>query len=290
MFEKIDRYVLSEKWDFYELEEKDHNGNLIKHGYRVAEDYAKKLGNKVAKLKNHDQITLIRRIISNKAGSSNIFLFSYGFAEALNDNRELLNMTVSLLLEFKNNERNFDFLCGQLKYLSKHDINLANEFLDYIIENKELHSSFVLLQLSYELDDLAIERIIKSLKENISPLWMYSNLASGRRHEPISDTKLCEIVDLIMTKENGEAISLKILGMRFHGLGQDNKYFPSRILINKSAIWLASMDYLKLKDTSGMNDHDLTQVANICFSDNKNEQYARVVLKSILNHCSHAEF
>lgn len=53
------------------------------------------------------------------------------------------------------------------------------------------------------------------------------------------------------------------------------------MLIKKSANWLAAMDYLKLKDTSVMNDHYLTQVANICFSNNKNEEYARVVLEKL---------
>lgn len=281
LFDEVNMYVLADKWRFYELDEMDGTGKVTQHGYRNGQEYARELGIKLANSDDYELLLFIKTLVSFQGTSSNLFEFGIGFAEGYNDNRELLNVTVDALSIFEKNERNNDFLSGQLNYLSKNFIDLTNEFLDSFFENQQLCYLFVLLQLSYEIDCSGVSRIIKSLNENISPLWMYRNLAFGRSHEPISDPKLCEIIDLILSKENGEAIAFEILAMRFHGLKQDGEYVPSNLIIEKSAIWLANLDYSKVKNNSGMSDNNLTQVAKICFSSDRNEQHAKSIFVAL---------
>lgn len=201
-------------------------------------------------------------------------------AEGVHNNEELLALTVSALEKIPEKERNINFLCGQIKHLSKVNINLTNTFLDEFMEHPELKQCFILVQLSYVIDQDAIARILKALKENTSPVWMYKNLSCGRSHEPIADDQLCEILDLIWQQEDGQVIAIDILSMRFHGLEQNKDYSVSNLLKTKSASLLASLEYSETNSFDG-NDYNLTQIANVCFVGDENKKYASTVLKEI---------
>jgi hypothetical protein len=185
-------------------------------------------------------------------------------------------------------ERNLDFLRGQINYLSKHNIKLTNAFLDGLIIHPTLKQHFIWVQLSYTIDSEAIVRIIKDLKESISPIWMYKNLACGRRHESIPDDKFCDILDLIWHQDDGQEVVIDLLSMRFHGLKQNQDYIVSDFLKKKSASWLALFDYSKERNHFNSKDYNFTQIANVCFSNNANEDHAISVFtnikKSILDH------
>jgi hypothetical protein len=168
-------------------------------------------------------------------------------------------------------ERNLDFLCGQIFYLSKNNIPLTNHFLDSLLIHPTLKQHFIRVQLSYTIDTESIARIIQALQENTCLIWEYNDLACGRRHEPIPDERLCEILDLIWRKEGGQDVAIHILSMRFHGLKQNQNYIVSDLLKEKSASLLASFDYSEERDPTGGKDHSLTQIANVCFSAAANE-------------------
>lgn len=280
LLDDINMYVLADKWKFHDLEEYDEDGILIERGYKKGQQYSIDLGVKVANTDSQLLQSMLAELLSYSDSSSNLFEFGEGCAEGAHNNEELLALTVSALENTPQKGRNTDFLCGQINYLSKADINLTNTFLNNFIKHPELKQYFIIVQLSYVIDKDAIDRILKALKENTSPVWMYRNLASGRRHEPISDVQLCEILDLIWQQKDGQAIAIGILSMRFHGLEQNKDYTVSNLLKTKSASLLASLEYSETNSFDG-NDYNLTQIANVCFADDENKKYASTVLKEI---------
>jgi pimeloyl-ACP methyl ester carboxylesterase len=281
LLDDIYMYVLADKWTFHDLEEFDDEGILIEHGYKKGQQYSKELGLKFTSTDNELVKSMLTKLLSYKGTSSNLFEFGEGAAQGAQDNNELLAMTISALEQLPEKERNLDFLCGQINYHSKHSIELTNTFLDSLITHPTLKQHFAWVQLSCALDSKSIARIVRALKEKTSPIWVYRNLASGRRHEPIPDDQLCEILDLIWQQDGGQEVAIEILSMRFHGLQQNQDYTVSDLLKKKSASLLALCDYSKARDNSGIKDYSLTQIANVCFLNNANESYAVSVFTKI---------
>jgi stress-induced morphogen len=288
LLDDIDMYVLSEPWRFYDLEEIDDNGKIIEHGYKKGQEYSFKLGIQLANRPPKELEDILFKLISYPEISSNLFAFGKGYAEGIKNNSKALTRVVGALENLPEKERNLDFLRGQIYYLSKNNIELTNHFLDSLLIHPTLKQHFIRVQLSYPIDTESTTRIIQALQQHTCQVRDYYDLASGRRHEPIPDEILCEILDLIWHYGGGLKVAIDILSMRFHGLKQNQHYVVSDLLKEKSASLLASFDYSEERESSGGSDHSLTQIANVCFSAGTNEEYALTVLKAIkakiLNH------
>ncbi|WP_198551138.1 MULTISPECIES: hypothetical protein [Pseudoalteromonas] len=288
ILDDIDMYVLAEPWKFYDLEEMDDNGKVIERGYKKGHEYSIELGTQLANRPPKELDDILFKLLSHPEISSNLFAFGKGHAEGIKNNSETLTRVIGALENLPEKERNFDFLCGQIYYLSTHNIALTNHFLDSLLIHPTLKQHFIRVQLSYPINAESTARIIQALQENTCPVRDYYDLASGRRHEQIPDEKLCEILDLIWHKDGGQRVAIDILSMRFHGLKQNLHYIVSDLLKEKTASLLASFEYSEEKGPSGGNDYSLTQIANVCFSAGTNEEYALTVLEvikaKILNH------
>ncbi|WP_300179722.1 hypothetical protein [uncultured Aliivibrio sp.] len=281
LLDDIDMYVLAEPWKFYDLEEMDDNGKVIERGYKKGHEYSIELGIQLANRPTKELEDILFKLLSHPDISSNLFAFGKGYAEGIKNNPEALTKVIRVLEKLPEKERNLDFLCGQIYYLSTHNIALTNHFLDSLLIHPILKQHFIRVQLSYQIDTESTARIIQSLQENTCLIREYNDLASGRRHEPIPDEKLCEILDLIWHKECGQNVAIHILTMRFHGLNQNQHYIVSDLLKEKSASFLALFDYPEERGPLGGSDHSLTQIANVCFSAGTNKEYALTVLEAI---------
>jgi len=281
LLDDIHMYVLADKWKFYDLEEFDDDGKLIERGYKKGQQYSKELGLILASTNSELFESLLTELLSYSGTSSNLFEFGEGCAQGAHNNDELLAMTISTLEQVPEKRQNIDFLCGQINYLAKHNIKLTNTFLNSLISHPTLKQYFILVQLSYTIDSEAIVRIIKALKESTSPIWMYKNLAYGRRHESIPDDELCNILDLIWLQDGGQEVVIDLVSMRFHGLKQSQTYIATEPLKEKSASWLALFDYSKERNNFNGKDYNFTQIANVCFSNNANEEHALAVFTNI---------
>ncbi|WP_289098389.1 hypothetical protein [uncultured Pseudoalteromonas sp.] len=281
LLDDIDMYVLAEPWKFYDLEEVDDNGKVIERGHKKGHEYSIELGIQLANRPLREFEDILSKLLSHSGISSNLFAFGKGYAEGVKNNAKAITRIIAALENISENERNLDFLCGQIYYLSKKNIALTNQLLDSLLIHPTLKQHFIRVQLSYPIDTESIARIIQALQEHTCPVTDYYDLASGRRHEPIPDEILCEILDLVWYYEGGQKVAIKILSMRFHGLKQNPNYVVSDLLKEKSASLLASFDYSEEREPSGGSDHSLTQIAYVCFSAGTNDEYALTVLKAI---------
>tara|TARA_R110001583_G_scaffold61445_3_gene181547 strand:+ start:3392 stop:7150 length:3759 start_codon:yes stop_codon:yes gene_type:complete len=281
LVDKINMYVLADKWRFHALEEFDNEGKLIEHGYKKGQQYSKELGLKLTSTDNKLVKSLLNELLSYKGSSSNLFEFGEGAAQGAKDNDELLAMTIATLEQLPEKERNLEFLRGQINYLSKHDIELTNTFLESLFIHPTLKKHFAWVQLSYDIDSKSIARIVRALKEKISPISVYRYLEFGCRHEPIPDDQLCEILDLLLQQDGGQEVSIEIISNRFQGLQQNQNYTVSDLLKKKAASLLATLDYTIDNSNSGINDYSLTKIVKVCFSKDTNKEYAVTLLKQI---------
>jgi pimeloyl-ACP methyl ester carboxylesterase len=281
LLDDIDMYVLAEPWKFYDLEEMDDNGKVIECGHKKGYEYSIELGIQLANRPQKVLEDILFKLLSYPEISSNLFAFGKGYAEGIKNHSEVLTIIIGALEKLSEKERNLDFLRGQIYYLSKNNIALTNYFLDSLLIHPTLKQHFIRVQLSYTIDTESITRIIQALQENACLTWEYNGLASGRRHEPIPDESLCEILDFIWQKEGGQDVAIHILSMRFHGLKQNKNYIVSDLLKEKSASLLALFDYSEERGPLGGSDHSLTQIANVCFPAGTNEEYLLTILKKI---------
>ena len=241
--EELYMYVLSDKWDFYELEEPGEAEKINDLGNIKGQEYAEELGFKIARSDAEYLTSILSVLLSYNGNISNLFDFGMGCARGLKDVETLLSSIMLTLEQLAEKERNIDFLRGLINFLSKNSKERTDKFLDCLIDHPILKHYFPLIQFSYSIDSLATERIIRSIKNKTSPILMYKNLAYGKRHEPISDEKLCEILDLIWNQPDGQGVTIDLLFMRFHGLKQNKTYQVTEMLKNKSASFLGSFDY-----------------------------------------------
>jgi hypothetical protein len=88
-------------------------------------------------------------------------------------------------------------------------------------------------------------------------------------------------LDLIWQHEDGQAVVIELLSMRFHGLEKNHQYIVSDLLKNKSASFLASCVYSRDSYNTGISDYNLTQIANVSLSSNESTEYALIILNNI---------
>lgn len=69
--------------------------------------------------------------------------------------------------------------------------------------------------------------------------------------------------------------------MHFHELKQNHTYIASEFIKEKSASWLSLFDYSKKRNNFNGKDYNFTQIANVCFSNNANEEHALAVFSNI---------
>ncbi len=274
LLDEIHRYVLTDEWAFHDLDEFDDDGELIERGRRKAQEYSRELGSKIL-ITDADLFELLLfELLSYSGSNSNLFEFGQGCAEGVQDNADLLAMTISTLEKIPEEEHSLNLLCGQLKYLSECNTNLAGAFLDSLIIHPTLKRHFVQVQLSCTLNSEAVVRIIQSLKKNTSPAFMYMNLPLGGRHEVVPDDQLCDILGLIWQKDGGQEVVINLLSKYFHCFELSEGRQVSDSLKVKSASFLASLIYPKERNGSNFPDGDLSQIANVCFSNHSNKEYA----------------
>jgi hypothetical protein len=91
-----------------------------------------------------------------------------------------------------------------------------NSALDGLINDELLGEWFPVFQTTSIIDERGVERLQKALDAGKANIYGFQYLALGRAHESISDDDLTGLLRKILSKENGIALVMKILTMRFH--------------------------------------------------------------------------
>ena len=278
---QMDLYIFADNHNYFGLDELDEEGKTIKRGNEKAQERAEELGTHAAREYYGYLIKKLAQILTTKNTNNHLFRFGHGVARGVNDVEKVWGDIAICLERLEIKSVNSNFVVGFVRYVYDNDSDKAQLILDSLLNSDRINQIFPLVQFSCPLDEVAVSRLIKSLKNNTSPSWMYRNMASGRRHESISDSDLITILDLLWLQPNGHSAVMEILTMRFHGLEEQAIYVPSVDLIKKCRELLLKHDYDN--DQRNYNDLDcsLAQVAKVCFLGEKAEEDANTLFNKL---------
>ncbi|EGR2722793.1 hypothetical protein DUG83_15060 [Vibrio parahaemolyticus] len=278
---QMELYVFADNHDYFGLDELNEEGETVKWGYEKAQELAEELGTHVAQGHYNYLINKLARILTTMSTNNHLFRFGYGVASGIDDIEKVWEDIATCLEKLDIEKVNSNFVGGFVRYVYDNDSDKAQLILDYLLNSDRLSQIYPLVQFDCPLDEVAVGRLITSLKNNTSPSWMYRNMASGRRHESISDFDLITILDLLWLQPNGHSAVIEILTMRFHGLERQAIYAPSVDLIKKCREFLLKHDYSREQRDYGGRDYSLTQIAKVCFLEDEAGEDANTLFKKL---------
>ncbi|PAJ73364.1 hypothetical protein CJF42_16195 [Pseudoalteromonas sp. NBT06-2] len=277
---KMELYVFTDNHSYSGLDELDEKGKTVKWGYEKSQELAEELGTHVAQEHYDYLINKLVQVLTTMNSNNHLFRFGHGVASGVDDIEKVWCDITICIEKLDITKVNSNFVGGFVRYVYDNDLDKAQMILDHLLNNDKLNQIFPLMQFNCPLDEVAVSRLIISLKNNTSPSWMYRNMACGRRHESISDSDLITILDLLWLKPNGHGAVIEILAMRFYGLENQTIYVPSVDLIKKYRELLLKHDYSVQRGYGG-RVHSLVQIAEVCFAGDKAEKDTNTLFKKL---------
>lgn len=110
---------------------------------------------------------------------------------------------------------NSSVLYGFIKQVYEQDPTLARIMQESMLETNNLKEHFVYLLCSTPLEEWSIQKLIDLATKQEVNASQFKIIAYGRTHESMSDNELSELLDRIISMEQGIYAAIEILSMRF---------------------------------------------------------------------------
>jgi hypothetical protein len=207
--ERVRAVVLGDRSGGLDLEDID-----IDDGAGAAdrlEAIARELGAAVAA----DDVALAELLPDLVRGGNRAWDFGRGLANASPDLRITWAKLVETLEQVPLEQRDVRVLSGFLAELWDRDRELAQSLLDSALNQPALVVFLPALHSAAALDERGMERLKRALTSRQVPIWMYRNLALGRRPDRLAGGDLRELLLLITEQPDGFDVASEILYMRF---------------------------------------------------------------------------
>lgn len=149
-------------------------------------------------------------------GGNQAWAFGRGLASASPDRRATWARLVEGLAQLALEQRNVQVLMGFLAEIWEHDRDLAHHLLDEAVDHPVLVVFLPVLHLAVELDTYSVNRLKRVLSTGQVLIWMYRNLAYGRRTDPLPGDVLRGLLLLIADQVDGFDVAIKILSLRLY--------------------------------------------------------------------------
>lgn len=208
-----------------------------------------------------------------------LYSFGQGLAEGCVNPKKMWMDFCEQLSSIEESDRHYQALIGFLNGISKRDMNIAEEFLDEAVTNTELACVYPWLQTSFQINNQGMERLKRSLKLGIAPIWQYVNIAYGRVHEAINDIELCELLKLISSKQNGAEVSIEILTMRLHNKIESDSL--SDTIINFGQELILMYQFSREGNRASRIDYELSCIIKACFKGKTAENNAKALCRKL---------
>ena len=193
--------------------------------------------------------------------------FGKGLASNCADPQGLWTRLVGHLERAGDDARNCQVLCGFLEAIREHDRSLAEDFLDKALESRSLRRFIVDLQTSVSLDRRGVERLLKSLDFDDTPLGHFGFPAWHRPLDALNEVDLLDLMLKVMARPGGAYVVLSGLHMRFHNLRASGTAVPG-IDIKRVGLCAAAQVFREFANPeSAMVDHQLSAVLETCLDD-----------------------
>ena len=275
LIEQVRLYALSKSYNSLDLTDAIED-EPRKDSYQRVADMTRSLGKDVAN--NYDILNEILIELLSSTGTR-LYNFGLGLADGCDNPKKMWDTFKEKIISINTNDRNYQLLRGFLNGLSIKNPKITNEILDSTLHDLVFCEVFPILQVSVEIDAKAADRLIYALKNDIAPIWQYTNLAYGRSHETISDKYLCEILRLISSKEEGSQVAIEILQMRFHGNSDENILSPEIITLGQEL--LLNVKFSRLNQRSDHLDYGMGYIVKTCYVNDSEYKSAKILCKEL---------
>ena len=213
------------------------------------------------------------------AASGRTYAFGRGLAKKSKDPREVWTLIVTELETTPEVERNVDILCGFVDGLYQVNQDLAVCLLDVSLQHDLLSRYFPLLQAGGPIDDLALDRLIRSLESGVAPPSMFERLAWGRSLDQLPGLDLKRLVTLLAAKPEGYEPALEIVAMRLFADSQDKREHDASV-IETGRLLLRDFDFSR---NNSDDDYKIGRIVSQCLSGLGGGSVAQAILKNLID-------
>lgn len=201
------------------------------------------------------------------AEGSHLLEFGRGVASKFDDLRGLWARLIEWLEFAGDQARQCRVLCGVLGVIHNHDEPLVRQILDEAVQNRILRQFIVALHLSIPLERTDVERLLRSLDFEETPLWQFRSLGWRRPLDTLGEADIRDLILKILDRPEGAEVVLDSLSMQLHDLKDDNLTLSPDL---KRVGLFASSTLLRRKADfyyDGSIDSPLSEVLKSCMDE-----------------------
>ena len=247
--------------DFTPGEPIDITGELAR-----IEATAKSLGEEVAR----DEAAFDELSASLVTGSGQLWALGRGLAYGSSEPEKIWRSLCARIRQTSPENQNAMVLRSFLYGLSEVNPDVVSGFLDEAVDDQTLSSWYPALQNSVQIDQKGIERLLRSLEGDKTPIAGFADLRVGRMVDSVSVRDVRTVLDKISKKPGGFDVALEILYMYVAGSAKDVKQLPEIVDIGCSL--LSTIPFCQRNDS---NDHRLKVITKYCLLEEKGAEAAR---------------
>ncbi len=264
--DEVRTYVLGVGHELFALDEEsdsdDNQGWQEANGRAAARAYD--LGTVVAG-EPHVMDELAQELFTAQNGY--LFEFGKGVASKCNDLQGLWELLIERLELAGDQARHGGVLNGVLKATHERDEPLAQKILDEAVQKRILRKFIVALHLVIPLERTGVERLLRSLDFEDTPLRQFGMLAWQRPLDTLSEADLRDLMLKMLGGPDGAEVVLDGLSMRLHVLKDGNFTLGPDL---KRVGLLASAVLLRHRANyhdGGSTDYHLSRVLRSCMDE-----------------------
>ena len=173
------------------------------------------------------------------------------------------------------------FAQGFLRGIQMRDAELANAFLNEVAVNAGIARLLPIMQLSIDIDDRGLARLLSSLEAGEAPIHYYTGWAYGRACDGLTGADFSRLVAAIAQKPEGMPVAIDILQMRLfsdRNLGKETA--PE--IIETGRQLLAAFDFEAKGLREQQIDFHLAQIALATLGGNEGKHVARRLCRVLI--------
>lgn len=281
--EQVKAIVLGDSFDRFNLNELNEVDNNLTQAERT-DALARELGARVIK----DEILFAELLPDLFHGGYQTIAFGGGLANASSNLPNTWKRLVDGLASISTEQCDTRVIMGFLIEVDKNHADLAQDFLDTIVDRNELLRFLPALYAAVNFDERSVKRLKKSLTVGNIPISNYRQLQYGITWRLADPSIIKNILEIIADQPNGTNIALEMLHMR---LNADNLAQKTQApeLLEFGRYLLQNIDFNKHNEA---NDYRISDLIRTCLKGPTSAKIARQIAthlgRAIADYETHA--
>ncbi len=257
LIERARTFALSSRYDIFCVADDSSDSPSRSQSLNQTGQNIREIGTEVAQ--DMDTLELLLPELVSKYAPG-LHSFGLGLADGCQSKKELWQKLVSQLRKTPRENRVFNVFMGFLASCAETDPEFCNATLDAMITDDLMSDYFPILQTAVPIDKEAVERLRKALDYGRAKPETFGHIAQVQRHKSICDDDLADLLDVMLSREDGIYVVIQILKMRFHDPDTGTNGHSTK-LISVAHKVLSTWSFFREHRKYGKDDHGLAQLS-----------------------------